>query len=98
MGDAGIQELPIFVPIDYHVIVQAPSAAQKNQRRYKLFLWFCLALGSFILAFDKFVMDGVKSKLIPTVNGTSDSSMNENNYNETEIDFLKYFHENDDNY
>ena len=98
--DAGIQELPIFVPIDYHVIVQAPSTTLTNRHRYKLLLWFCIALGSILVAFDKFAIDGFATKFSSSGNNTNDTAVHENTIikNETDNDILAYFQETDDDW
>jgi hypothetical protein len=100
LRDAGIQELPIFVPIDYHVIVQAPSTTLTNRHRFKLLLWFCVALGSILVAFDKFVIDEFGSKLAISRNNTNETAghVKNNKKNETDFDTLAYFQESDDDW
>jgi hypothetical protein len=46
-----IQELPVYVPLDYHVTVRQPSRQVQQQTQYKQFICVCLGLGVLVLLF-----------------------------------------------
>ena len=104
--NAGIQELPIYVPLSYNVIVRAPSSRQKRlQRQYKQFLWLCIALGCLALffgvpstrVFRGLVIDGVNATKNNPNNSTSVVQVNENNEAVLAVQQeLDYFDKDDD--
>jgi len=49
--NTSIQELPIYVPLNYHVIVRQPSRQIQQRRQYKQFILVCLGLSALVLFF-----------------------------------------------
>jgi len=106
--NAGIRELPIYVPLSYNVIVRAPSSQKKRlQRRYKQFLWLCIALGCLALffgipstrVFGGLVIDGVNATKKKQHANNSTSVVEENKNNKTVVAVqqeLDYFDKDDD--
>ena len=71
--NAGIRELPIYLPLNYEIEIRAPSTKEtRHQRQYKQFMCLCIVLACIVLVLGIPQTRVLHDLVVDGVNATKD--------------------------